>query len=411
MEGTAAPGFRPGGVAVRMRRLLVRPTVLVLLATVLTAAPSNPEARGAAWQGASGQVAVDADLVVLDGVARGSLNPVRAARLLGYVSVGMARAASDRPWAELTVGVVAARLVDGLLPAQAEAAWGLVATTRNALEARGVSRWRLDAAEQRGARIAGRLLRRAAGDGADTDQPLQAPPVPGAWQPTPPAYLPALEPAAGSWRTWHLRRGDALRPAPPPRPGEPEYPAQVAEVYAVARSLTPEQATVARFWADGPGTVTPPGHWNQIAVDLLHRRRRGLPETTAVLAALNTAQADAFIACWDAKYAYYSERPVTAIRRDLDPGFLPYLVTPPFPSYVSGHSTTSAAAATVLAAFFPGARDRLDAWAAEAAVSRLYAGIHFRIDNQAGLRLGRRVGRAALASLGVGGASHRPTRN
>ena len=87
---------------------------------------------------------------------------------------------------------------------------------------------------------------------------------------------------------------------------------------------------------------------------------------------------------------------MTAIRRELDSSFLPLLPTPPFPSYVSGRSTTSAAAATVLATFFPDTRAQLHAWAREAAVSRLYAGIHFRADNDQGLELGRRVGQAAL---------------
>jgi membrane-associated phospholipid phosphatase len=87
---------------------------------------------------------------------------------------------------------------------------------------------------------------------------------------------------------------------------------------------------------------------------------------------------------------------VTAIRRELDPSFLPYITTPPFPSYVSGHSTTSGAASTVLAARFPRAARQLRAWADEAAVSRLYGGIHFSSDNDAGLTLGRKVGRAAV---------------
>jgi membrane-associated phospholipid phosphatase len=93
---------------------------------------------------------------------------------------------------------------------------------------------------------------------------------------------------------------------------------------------------------------------------------------------LNTAQADTFIACWDAKFAYWSLRPVTAIRR-LIPGasnWLSYIVTPPFPSYVSGHSTTSGAASTVLAGFFPQLAAKLDTLAEEAVVSRLYGGIH-----------------------------------
>jgi membrane-associated phospholipid phosphatase len=91
---------------------------------------------------------------------------------------------------------------------------------------------------------------------------------------------------------------------------------------------------------------------------------------------------------------------VTAIRRELDPAFLSYIATPPFPSYVSGHSTTSGAASTFLAARFPDAA--LRAWADEAAVSRLYGGIHFRSDNEAGLVLGRKVGRVAAKRYDLG---------
>jgi membrane-associated phospholipid phosphatase len=385
-----------------------RLTIVVSLAVLLTATPVRTFAASvAAPVPPSGQVAIAAELVVLDGVASQSLNPVRAARLLGYVSVAMARAASDHPSSELAVVVAAARVVDRLLVTQADAAEALVHRTRRDLITRGVAPPGLEVAERRGTHLAHRLLERAAGDGADAIRQSAPPQIDGGWQPTPPGFLPPLEPTAGSWRTWHLRRGDVYRPPPPPRPGEHRYAAQVAQVYAVAGSLTPEQAATATFWADGPGTVTPPGHWNKIAFDLLRQHRLGLPETTEILAALNTAQADAFIACWDAKYAYYSERPVTAIRRDLDPEFLPLLTTPPFPSYVSGHSTTSAAAATVLGAFFPSARARLNAWAAEAAVSRLYAGIHFDIDNQAGLHLGRKVGRSALEALGPRGEGRR----
>jgi membrane-associated phospholipid phosphatase len=93
---------------------------------------------------------------------------------------------------------------------------------------------------------------------------------------------------------------------------------------------------------------------------------------------------------------------VTAIRRELDPSFLSYIATPPFPSYVSGHSTTSGAASTVLDARFPDAARKLRAWADEAAVSRLYGGIHFRSDNEAGLLLGKTIGRVAVTRYDVG---------
>jgi membrane-associated phospholipid phosphatase len=144
--------------------------------------------------------------------------------------------------------------------------------------------------------------------------------------------------------------------------------------------------------------VTPPGHWNVIALDLIRGSRVSAREAAQVLAAANTAQADAFIACWDAKFTYWSERPVTAIRRELDPGYSPYIATPPFPSCVSGHSTTSGAASEVLARFFPRAARELRRSAEEAAVSRLYGGIHFSSDNEAGLALGKRVAAAAIVA-------------
>jgi membrane-associated phospholipid phosphatase len=167
-------------------------------------------------------------------------------------------------------------------------------------------------------------------------------------------------------------------------------------VLAVSRALTPEQRRIAELWADGAGTDTPPGHWNRIALELIRGARLPAKRAARVLAQLNTAQADAFVAAWDAKFAYWSERPVTAIRRELDPAWLPLLATPPFPSYVSGHATTSGAASEVLAAAFPREAVRLRALAEEAALSRLYAGIHFRSDNEAGLALGRQVAAAAL---------------
>jgi membrane-associated phospholipid phosphatase len=157
--------------------------------------------------------------------------------------------------------------------------------------------------------------------------------------------------------------------------------------------LTAEQKRIAEFWSDGAGTVTPPGHWNVIVLGLRREANWSTVRSAWLLAALNTAQADAFIARCDAKFTYWSLRPVRdwslrpvrAIRQLIDPGWLSYIVTPPFPSYVSGHSTTSGAASTVLAAFFPDRAGELDAMAEEAANSRLYGGIHFRSDNAVGL--------------------------
>jgi membrane-associated phospholipid phosphatase len=184
---------------------------------------------------------------------------------------------------------------------------------------------------------------------------------------------------------------------------------------------TADQTEVARFWADGVGTATPPGHWNQIAASVASSRRLGLARAARLFATLNVALADAGIACWDSKYADNCWRPITAIRSaaadgnpltTAGPTWTPLLPTPPFPSYVSGHSTFSAAATTVLSATFgprtrfttrsdalPGVTRRFTGFAqaaAEAGKSRIYGGIHFSFDNRDGLSLGRTIGRHVL---------------
>jgi PAP2 superfamily len=255
-----------------------------------------------------------------------------------------------------------------------------------------------------GGRLAGRLLiARARSDGADawTGTPPEGP---GYWVPPPPGYIyPPLEPHGGTWRTWNLRSGAQFRPGPPPAYGSVQFLAETNEVHAVSQNLTAEQKRIADFWADGAGTFTPPGHWNAIAIDLVESAGWSTLREALLFVTMNTPQADAFIACWDAKYAYWTLRPVTAIRRLIDPDWLSYIVTPPFPSYVSGHSSTSGAASTVLARFFPNRAGQLNAMAEEAAISRLYGGIHFRSDNEAGLQLGRRVGEVALQAFRLQG--------
>jgi membrane-associated phospholipid phosphatase len=111
-----------------------------------------------------------------------------------------------------------------------------------------------------------------------------------------------------------------------------------------------------------------------------------------MLARLGMAQADAFICCWDCKYSYWSIRPVTAIRASIDSTWLPPIVTPPFPSYPSGHSTTSGAASTVLGYIFPDSAEVLRQMGTQAMSSRLFGGIHFGSDNITGLNMGNVIG-------------------
>jgi hypothetical protein len=329
----------------------------------------------------------------LDAIAAHRVNPPRASRALAYVSRAMYLASVAGGGARDDVVAGAASTV--LLYLHPDEGVSIDALAEELADT--------DSPAFRYGSLIGRLLiARAGKDGADAVWTGTPPAGPGFWVPTPPAYVyPPLEPLAGNWRTWNLTTGADLRPGPPLAYGSPLFLPEMNEVYATSRTLTDEQRRIADYWADGAGSVTPPGHWNVIAADLVRGAGWSTLRSAWLFAALNTAQADAFIACWDAKYAYWSLRPVTAIRRLIDPGWLSYITTPPFPSYVSGHSTTSGAASTVLAAFFPARAGELSAMAQEAAVSRLYGGIHFRSDNEVGLALGRRIGDVAVRAYGV----------
>jgi membrane-associated phospholipid phosphatase len=215
----------------------------------------------------------------------------------------------------------------------------------------------------------------------------------GFWQPTPPGYFQQpVDPLAGTWRTWVLARGDQYRPAPPPSYGSPAWSAELGGVQEAVARRTPDQEAAVRFWAGGPGTVTPAGLWIEIARDLIVRDGLDAAHAARVLALTSVAMADGFICCWDAKYTYWTERPITA-----DPTLETLIPTPPFPSYTSGHSTISAAAATVLGHLFPDDAAALANRAEEAKDSRLWAGIHFPIDNEMGALGGSMIGRLVVA--------------
>src|SRR5207245_9519009 len=201
-----------------------------------------------------------------------------------------------------------------------------------------------------------------------------------------------------------------IHPKDPPRLTDPAYTAAFKEVKqlgsAGSKTRTKEQTQIAHFWADGPGTCTPPGHWNQIAQTVARQRGTTMAENARIFALLNLALADAGILCWDCKYKLAFWRPVTGIQNadqhanpdtDADRSWTPLLTTPPFPSYTSGHSSFSGAAAAVLADFFgdkvgfettsedlPGVKRTFTSfWAAaqEAGQSRIYGGIHWQFDN------------------------------
>ncbi|MEG4169960.1 MULTISPECIES: chemotaxis protein CheB [unclassified Microcoleus] len=243
----------------------------------------------------------------------------------------------------------------------------------------------------------------------------------GSWVPTPPALAAALAPQWGQVTPFAITSGSQFRPAGPPALDSAKYAEEVNYVKEIGKSdsltRTPDQTVIAKFWANGAGTFTPPGHWNQIAEETATLTGQSLEDSARLFALLNIALADAAISCWDAKYEYNSWRPVTAIRQadtdnnpdtTADAQWTPLLTTPPFPEYTSGHSTFSGAADPVMSSVFGsdyGFADRGDRSvntlrtyknfseaADESGMSRLYGGIHFMSANVNGLSAGRNVG-------------------
>ena len=250
----------------------------------------------------------------------------------------------------------------------------------------------LETGTRLGVAVGARALARAGDDGAATVWRGTIPPEPGSWKPAKPYRNDQpTEALAGTWRPWLMSSGAQFRPAPPPAHDSSERRAEADEIVKLNDELTDDQIRTARLWADGPDTDTPSGHWTRIAIDLATRDALTLPDTQRLLAHLALAQADAFIASWDAKFTYWSERPIGLI-----PGFASTIVTPNDPSYISGHATVAGASASVLAAFFPADAATLTAQANEAGFSRLAGGVEWRSDIDVGLDVGRRIGQLAV---------------
>jgi hypothetical protein len=244
-----------------------------------------------------------------------------------------------------------------------------------------------------------------------------APVGPGLWEPTPPVFSRPLQPFWGSNRRFIVDIDDDPG-APTTFSTDPSSAcfAESFEVYATVNELSSEQLAIARFWSDDPGaTATPPGHSLSILTQVLRAQDVSLATAATAAARLGIAVADAFIACWATKYRWNVLRPITYVRAHIDPAWgssLP-LATPPFPEYTSGHSVQSGAAAAVLTAQFgrigfvdhthdarglaPRAFSSFETAAEEAAISRLYGGIHFRPAIELGLLQGRAIGERAAA--------------
>jgi hypothetical protein len=206
----------------------------------------------------------------------------------------------------------------------------------------------------------------------------------------PPA--PPVLPRLGEMRPFYLTSGRQFRPGPPPAFGSPSFNEALAEVRRISDTRTPQQDSIAKYWALATGTLVS-GFWNTVASELISRTGAGERSAARAFALMSTAAMDALIACHDAKYTYWLLRPIQA-----DPAIRLAVGMPNFPAYPSNHACASGAAAFVLGALWPNESRRLGEMANEAGLSRVYGGIHFRFDSDTGLAMARSIGALAAES-------------
>ncbi|HWW97202.1 MAG TPA: phosphatase PAP2 family protein [Edaphobacter sp.] len=213
---------------------------------------------------------------------------------------------------------------------------------------------------------------------------------------------PPQLPLFGQVKAWMLTPTDILneRPGPPPSTSSTQMKTETAEVLNTVNNLTRDQLATVYKWADGASTPTPSGHWDAIAAPYISAASYSEVRSARVYALLNMALHDAGVACWDTKYFYFNPRP-----SQLDPNIKTQTSLPNFPSYVSGHSDFSAAGADVLSYLFPSGATYFNAQAQEAAMSRLYGGIHYRSDITVGLVQGQRIGEYTVRFAKTDGAN------
>ncbi len=245
----------------------------------------------------------------------------------------------------------------------------------------------IDAGDALGKTAARLVIGKAEADGSEEAWNGTLPTGPGYWNGTSP-----VRPNWGKVKPWMISDVSRLRPPPPPSIDSQEFKDVLKEVRDVSDNRNAEQLAIARYWADGAGTYTPPGHWNEIACKMIRDHGQSEIRSARTLALMNMAMMDAGICCWDAKYYYCLLRPWEA-----DPEITTPIGRPSFPSYTSGHSAFSAAAAEVLSYVFPDEKDEIRAMAEEAGMSRLYGGIHYRFDIEEGQKGGSEIGRMAVS--------------
>ncbi len=404
----------------------------------------------------SPKLAVDLTRLVTRLVQRDRLNPPVASRVYALTGVALLETvqpnalplhglapipAPDHEVDPRTVAASGAGLVPRAL-SQIASTRAAFAGFRDAALAHSADRIpgaRFRASVEYGQGVASRVIAWSEQDGFATSRnlPYAAPRGPGLWVPTPTTFQVAQEPKWGTLRPYVVTDAAACSVAPPPTYStdpNSEFMTQQRAVYETSRALTREQRAIARFWNDDRGrTGTPGGHWVATSNIAIADRHLDLGDAARLHGAVGAAIGDSFITAWATKYRWNTIRPVTVIRELIDPDWTPYLNTPPFPDWISGHATVSGASARVLTAlvgpmsyrdngFSTGSDVRASfsirprdypsfaAAAREAAKSREYGGIHIPKSDTAGLEAGECVARTVLGALGarpVGGPAVR----
>lgn len=260
---------------------------------------------------------------------------------------------------------------------------------------------------------------------------------PSKWQPTPPGYMDGIEPHWAKIRTFVIDSSSQFKPIPPPTfslDKKSEFYKELIEVYNIGNATLEkgdesEEVKIAQFWDCNPYVsvtrghlmfatkkITPGAHWMGIAKIASIKTNSDFDDTVFAATKTSLAIADAFISCWDEKYRSNLIRPETLINKYIDENWKPILQTPPFPEYTSGHSVVSGAASTVLTAIF-GDNFQFDddtevpfglpvrsfssfnEAADEAAISRMYGGIHYRAAVEVGVKQGRDLGKFVVEKL------------
>lgn len=404
-----------------MRTPIRRPTpfhaLAVLAVAALAACAAEPAGPGVEPSVAPWLAASDAPPVVLEWhavarsqVAAGNMNALTASRLYAAVSVAQARAVAA---VDADVGAT------GRGEAQGYGAGGraLHEARRGAVAGASVrvlgwfAESATDALERRLAEqgasgpggvhphfARGVVAGRAAGDamvahlesdGFSRTWSGSIPAGPGIWTP---AALPPAGILLGEVTPYFLTSNDQFRPADPPPYLSPAFEADLAQVVAITTALTPAQRAIALGWAYGANTFTPPGYWDALAAEYIQAAGMDEAAATTVFAMMNAAVFDALIACFEAKYEFWTLRPHQA-----DPAVARVFGVPNYPAYPSGHGSVSASAARVLAHYFPARAGELDAKVQEAAMSRVYAGLHYFFDMEAARTLGEQVADFAIS--------------